>query len=91
MEAGIPFALLTLLSSQILLLWAKNGVGKRSVRYTVAALMLGTLGASWALVLSFGAFNDVGQLGLVVGFLVAATAFLVPPLHKRWATDDIDS
>lgn len=90
-EAGIPFVILTLISTPILFLWAINGVGKNIVRYIVATVMIGTLVVSWVLVVSFGAFNYAGQLGLAIGFLVAITAFFVPTLHKRWVSDEIDS
>lgn len=90
MEAGIPLAILTLLSVPIVLIWAKFGVGKKSTRCIVATVIIGILCTSWVLVLNFGSFSNIGQLGVAVGCLVGICALFVPQIHRRWTKTEID-
>lgn len=91
MEAGLPFLILSLMSTALLLLWGKNGSGSSRSRWGIACSMIGSLLLCWFLVGKFGVFSAVGGNSLLIGFAITIAAFAVPSFHKKAVLRDIDS
>ena len=76
------------MSGTILLLWSLNGAGKRSHRFVITAILIGSLVICWSLILAFGVFHAAGSWGMGLGFLISLFALFVPVVHKGIARRD---
>ncbi|WP_461535169.1 hypothetical protein [Spongorhabdus nitratireducens] len=83
MSAGFPLLILNLLSTIILVVWSRNGSGKRDFRVIATAIIVLSLFASWTALLTFGVFHPVGSWGMGLGFIISVGSFFVPIVHNK--------
>ena len=83
MSAGLPLLILSLLSVIILVVWSRHGSGQRNFRVTATTIIILSLVASWAALLTFGVFHPVGSWGMALGFVISIGAFFVPIVPNR--------
>ena len=83
MGAGLPLFILSCLAILILVVWARNGKGKRKIRIYAASIILSALFSYWVALLSVGVFHPVGTYGMALGFVVSICSFFVPAVGNK--------
>lgn len=83
MSAGLPLFILSCLAILILVVWARNGKGKRKIRIYAASIILFSLFLCWVALLSVGVFHPVGAYGMAVGFIISICSFFIPAVGNK--------
>ncbi|MFM1988911.1 MAG: hypothetical protein RJA99_1868 [Pseudomonadota bacterium] len=85
MSAGLPLAILSVLSAVVVATWALKGPGGAALRRAAAAIWAVLLAGCWATLLAAGADGPTGPNATLLAFAVALAGLFAPQL-QRWMT-----